>query len=549
MQAHPRLLLPAIALAFGLNAQTSDPAAPGPMPVANTFYRFNRVQIPTVPYPVDIWGTVWHPDGMSGGPFPLLLFLHGNHGICREPGTMRDFGTTMAPPNCPPNFDQTPNHLGYDYIAARLAGYGYIVVSINANAINVRANGNPERGRLIQEHLRYWALWNSSEGGFPFARRFSGRVNLQNVGLMGHSRGGEGVRAAYNFNRQEGSPIGIRAVLEIGPVDFGRIATITTPNPVFNVDDVNFSVLLPACDADVSDNQGMRIYDRARLLRENQLISPKSQLYMLGANHNFFNSEWLPEDPNFQCIDFPIITDRPQQEQIGMVYTMGFFRTYIGGEDFRYLFHGDGRPPQSIRVPVAQSYTESPNDILLVDDFSVVKSPDENLAGGSNTTNNLAIKTCSGLTCNEPPPAGWVHDASAFAAKIAWPGEGTGTPNLIMSLAQGGMPRDVSSFRMLGFRVAAQFDPRNPNTPASQNFSVRLIDSTGVVSNSIAAGDLRPIPYPTGAFFRRSVLRTIRIPLGDFQRVDRARIAAVEFVFDKNREGAIFLTDVHFSPR
>ncbi|MBI3680895.1 MAG: hypothetical protein HY235_10920 [Acidobacteria bacterium] len=139
-------------------AQSPDPSAPGPLPVTNTFYRFNAVQIPTIPYPVDIWATVWHPDGLAGGPYPLLLFLHGNHGICRQPGTKFDFGTTLTPPLCPAGFEETPNHLGYDYIASRLAGYGYIVASISANAVNVRPNGNAERGRLTQEHLRYCAL-------------------------------------------------------------------------------------------------------------------------------------------------------------------------------------------------------------------------------------------------------------------------------------------------------------------------------------------------------------------------------------------------------
>lgn len=539
-----------VAAAAWLCAQTGDPAAPGSLPVTNTFYKIEKVQVPSVPYPVDIWATVWHPDGLPGGPYPLVLFLHGNHGICRLPGTQMDFGTPLAPPACAPPLEPTPNHTGYDYIASLVASHGYIVVSINANAINVRANGNPERGRLVQEHLRYWALWNRDQGGAPFGRQFAGKVNLNSIGLIGHSRGGEGVRAAYQFNRGEKSPFGIRAILEIGPVDFGRIVGSTTPNPVFNVDNTQWSVLLPACDADVADNQGMRVFDRARVMKEQRNPGPKSQLYILGANHNFFNAEWLPEDPGFQCIDFPIITDRPQQEQIALTYVTGFVRAYLGGEDFRYLFTGDQRQPQQIRVPVAHSYTESPSDVLLVDDFSAPQSPDMNTAGGTNTITNLEIESCSAGRCNEPPPAQWFHDRSTFTGKIAWPqSSGGGTPQLTMRLAPGGEAVDVSKFPMLVFRVAAQFSTRNPNSPTSQNFSVRLMDAAGATSNSIAAGDLRPIGYPTGAFFRRSVLRSMRVPLSDFRGVNAARITAVQFVFDKQREGAIFLTDVHFSPK
>lgn len=533
--------------ALALCAQTPDPSAPGPLPVTNTQYKFESVQIPQIPYPVDVWATVWHPDDLSAGPYPLLVFLHGNHGICRQPGTTADVASSLPPPACPTGFIQTPNHQGYDYVAARLAGYGYIIVSINANAINTRPNGNSERGRLVQEHLRYWAVWNSPEGGFPFGKQYSGKVNIKNVGLMGHSRGGEGVRAAYTFNRQEGSPFGIRSVLEIGPVDFGRLSS-TVPNPLFNVDNVPWSVILPACDADVSDNQGMRVYDRARVLRETA-TAPKSQIYVYAANHNFYNSQWTPEDSLFRCIDFPILTARPPQEQIGLVYMMGFFRTYNGGEDFRNLFTGDAAPPESVGVPIAQSYQESPNDILLIDDFSARRAPDVNSAGGSNLTANLAIKACSSNSCNDPTPGSWFNDPATFAGKLSWPADGKETPTLTMRLAEGGEAQDISRMTLLAFRVSAQFSTLNPLSAASQNFSVRLIDGTGKASTSVAAAEARPIPYPTGWGYRRSMLRTMRLPLDAFKGVDLTKVAAVQFVFDKTPQGAIFLTDVHLSPR
>ncbi len=533
-----------------LLAQRTDPAAAGRLSVTSRDYKIEAVPLPTIAYPIDVWGTVWYPEDLSRGPFPLVLFLHGNHGICRAPGTQVDVGTPTFPPNCPPGQIQTPNHSGYEYIANRLASHGYIVASINVNAINIRANGNPERGAAVLEHLRYWEIWNSAAGAEPFGQLFSGKVNLQNVGLMGHSRGGEGVRAAFEFNRQAASPYGIKGIIEIGPVDFGRTTSptaVTTGNPVYNATNTAYSVLLPSCDADVSDNQGMRVYDRAATRPDTTQPGMKSQLYVLGANHNFYNSEWTPEDVGFSCIDFPIITDRPQQEAIGLVYVMGFMRTYLGGEDFKYLFNGDRQQPESILTPVSHSYTESPGRTLLIDDFTSELTPDINNVGGPNVASNVKLTRCLGPQCQTPPPAAWRHDPGLAAGRLDWPAGSTGTPYYVIHTGEQGAARDVSSFAVLSFRVASAFDIKNP-VLGSQNFSVRLVDSSGAVSTSLAVADYGQITYPTGYGFRRSVLRSIRIPLADFKNVDLRRLARIDLIFDKNRQGAIFLTEVQFSP-
>ena len=549
---HRNIFLPAIA-AIAVFAQSTgkDPAAAGTLTVATMDYKFAAVPTPTISYPIDVWGTVWYPEDLARGPFPLVLLLHGNHGICRLPGTLTDLGTTTFPPNCPQGQLQTPNHSGYEYMATRLASHGYIVASLNANAINVRANGNSERGAMTMEHLRYWEVWNSPEGGMPFGTRFSGKVNLKNIGLMGHSRGGEGVRAGLEFNRQAGSPFAIKGIIEIGPVDFGRTTSataVTTGNPTYNATDTAFAVILPSCDADVFDNQGMRVFDRAAGILERTHATPKSHLYVLGANHNFYNSEWTPEDPGFSCIDFPIITDRAQQEAIGLVYVMGFMRTYLGGEDFKYLFHGDQPQPPSIRTPVQHAYTESPSKTLVIDDFTHPVSPEVNTAGGPNVPNNLTIVRCVGAQCNNPPPAAWRHDPGLAVARIDWPGPATSTPHLAIHTGENGGPRDVTSQSLLSFRVAAAFDLKNPLV-GTQNFSIRLVDATGAASNLVAVADYRQITFPTGYSVRRSVLRSIRIPLADFKGVDLRQLIRVDLIFDKQTQGAIFLSDVLFAPR
>jgi len=108
-------------------------------------------------------GRVWYPNG--DGPFPLVLVVHGNH-------NMKDFSDP-----------------GYGYLGQLLASRGFILVSVDENFINGNLRGeNDGRGWLLLEHLRRWRTWNDSSGS-PFYHK----VDMGNIALMGHSRGGEAV--------------------------------------------------------------------------------------------------------------------------------------------------------------------------------------------------------------------------------------------------------------------------------------------------------------------------------------------------------------------
>ena len=73
---------------------------------------------------------------------------------------------------------------------------------------------------------------------------------------MGHSRGGEGVVWQVIVDRERPDPYGIDAVLPLAPVDFTRAT----------VNDVPLAVMLPYCDGDVFDLQGVHFFDDARYL-------------------------------------------------------------------------------------------------------------------------------------------------------------------------------------------------------------------------------------------------------------------------------------------
>ena len=130
-------------------------------------------------------------------PCRSSLFLHGRHSTCYRGGPD---GEASGDWPCFPGWRPVPSHTGYRYIADALASQGYLVVSISANGINgqdgmFEDGGSSARSELVRHHLAQWAEW-SAHGGDPWGGRFHGRVDLGEIVLVGHSRGGEGVERA-----------------------------------------------------------------------------------------------------------------------------------------------------------------------------------------------------------------------------------------------------------------------------------------------------------------------------------------------------------------
>src|SRR6185369_14457442 len=190
-------------------------------------------------YAVELWASFHRPATLTAGRrYPLVVFMHGNHPTCGTGVNPRrddrnDYATTGA---CPANYVVVPSHRGYDYIAQDLAARGYFVVSMNTNRGINAGTGTADdgfvigpRGRLLLRHLERLARWDAGSEATPASLGISlaGRIDFAQVGLMGHSRGGEGVRFAYNEYRRAGSPwppliaspVTFRGVFEIGPTD------------------------------------------------------------------------------------------------------------------------------------------------------------------------------------------------------------------------------------------------------------------------------------------------------------------------------------------
>jgi hypothetical protein len=558
-------------LSVGINTSfAQDPGAPGSLAVTREEYNFGDTAFtPTnFPGPVELHASIHYPTSLAG-PYPVILFLHGRHITCLS-GSQAQF---LEWP-CTKGRIPIPSYKGYDYVSEVLASHGYAVVSISANGISAVDNlmrdlGTLARAELIQKHLDILNTFNTT-GGAPFGNKFVGKFDLSRVGTMGQSRGGEGVVRQYNLNNSLGAPYGIKAVFLLAPSDFHR----------FVVNNVALNVLLPYCDGDAADLQGVHYYDDARYNVPGDQ-TPKHYELVMGANHNYYNTIWSPSSTVTaqERDDWSFIVGAPsdshcgnrlgnkrlteaQQRGTGLAYMTAFFRAYVGGESqFIPILTGDAPPPPSAQTNnLFVSYHAPANRRLDVNRLLNDTNLSINTLGAAVTQIGLTPYELCGGEAPQPqkclPDALFAQQPHVTIPFLGAPFRGlsqlkTGWNNFNGNYRNDIPPSlgDVSRFQALQFRVGVNFaDVRNvPNL--SQDFRVVLTDASGS-SASVRVSDFSSaLFYPPGEVqaVPRTVLNTVRLPLSVFSGVNLTAVTSVQFTFNERLQGGILISDVAFA--
>jgi hypothetical protein len=553
-------------------AYAQDPSLPGPFAVTREEYDFGDTAFtpPGFPGPVEIRGSVHYPTNWTGAPLPLILFLHGRHGVCFQGSSDGPFQWPCPAPNLP-----IPSYTGYDYISQILASHGYMVVSISANGINAVDNttsdfGALARAQLIQQHLNLWATF-SSVGGAPFGTKFVGKVNMQRIGTMGHSRGGEGVVRHFTLNQSLGSPYGIKAVFALAPVDFSR----------FVINNVPLAVLLPYCDGDVRDLQGVHFYDDARYNVPGDPAA-KHSILVLGANHNFYNTIWTPGSFPASTSDdwlnnIPSGSSDPhcgtgagngrltdaQERATALVYLSAFLRVYVGGESqFLPLLTGAAAPPASAgtsdlfvsyHAPDVPQLRKDVNRLLNATNLTT-----STLGGAVTATGLVPYLVCGGplpqppqclpgqLTSRQPHTVPSLFSSATGLSQLMT-GWSAATATLVHDIPAG--QRNVSGFEALRFRAGVNFDDARNAAGMAQDFTVTLTDGAAATGSVRVSNSSRSLFFPPGTInaVPKIFLNMVRIPLSAFVGINLTDVRSITFKFDQNPQGALMVTDLAFA--
>ncbi len=496
---------------------------------------------------------------------PIVVIMHGRHGACRQPEAAEPWG-------CPKGQTEIRSYDGYPYLVSALARRGYAVVSIDVNGAQVAedisgpgdgwtgtlARGMYHRAAAARAILRRLAVANDG-GANAFATPLAGRLDLQKVGLVGHSRGGEGVVTLTRLRGPE--PYRLRSVFVISPVDFQGLAP---------ADDVAFGSIISFCDGDVADLQGLRYFENARLRGR---TAPAFQMIALGANHNFFNRAWEDEFGESFSSDGEAAVPpawcsgprrqgggrltRPETETLATrVITTFMDATVRNSRSARRLLaarHGsDGAPTPGLvaGAEVITSYLRPSAGRL---DIDLARAKGRNALGGRVRPSGVDLRRCFGARRPCSAVMGtWFQRSIAY--HLAWSEQG-GVLREVLPAAR----RDLTSFARLTLRVGQPLalrapwseptpevpDPPPPPEPAraAQAFSLRVTDTSGR-SASVVIGPEHPALRPVLDPNRGSVLGTVAVSLRRFRGVDLRRVRAIDIVLDQTSSGALLVGEI-----
>lgn len=492
-------------------------------------------------------GLVWYPDSaetLSAGPFPLILIVHGNHAMSEysEPG--------------------------YAYLGEHLASQGYIAVSVDENFLNGllffdgKFEEMPLRAWLLLQHLRQWQSWNETPGN-----PFNGKVDLERVALIGHSRGGEAVAWAEHLNRRSMEPVtavspitdfgfGIRGVVSIAPSDayagpFGLRPTL---------DQSSYLLLAGGHDADTFILYGQQQYNRIRLDEKSHNF--KALAYVYQANHGQFNSVWGNKDRglyNSLLLNRAPLLSGAEQEQAAKVLITSFLNAALRDEAaFRAVFANpavaaDWLPPGIVATQLQEASfipvdTNSGSATLTATEVAGAKAT----AAGTAVARVVALKLRDDETNQGNKALHLAWDAGMQPGyTITLPPEkaaGWGlSPEHSLTFALASVPGAavaeavwVELETAVGQTVRlplSDFGPILPPLPA------HLVKASWLAGLNGFPGKVRP---------EEVVLQTYTLPLSAFQAVNPAfrpeQISAIRFHFAGETAGAVYLGEIGFIP-
>ncbi len=476
---------------------------------------------------------VWFPR--DAGPFPLVLIVHGNHIMSRY------------------------SDPGYEYLGRLLASRGYIVASVDENFLNMSwvMDYRDEmfmRGWLLLKHLECWRKWNEDPEN-PFYTK----VDMKNIALLGHSRGGAAVAIATLINKLKRYHLDAKQKFDF---DFSikGIVQIAANDPYslqdgnrLKPENVNYLALHGGYDHDIYTFVGNRVFNRVSF--SDSQYHFKAALYIYRANHGQFNTRWGREDygaPVSWFLNLKPIMDGEAQRRIAKVYISSFLDATLKGKKEGLAMMKDYRKAFA----------------LLPDDYYINRFDDTDTQTLVNYQEDFDVTTTSMRECSIEAsnlklwcenvirlrdPAGSPLQPGVF---LGWDNKDTtlnGIPRYSIHIA--GAARKVLANRSSGNLVFTVCN--NRNDLETVDFTIELCTKTAIVKKTFRSVFMLPPPLKTELTKWNFLLalernrpvgripQYVEIPFSEFRKDNSAfmpsELEEIRFTFDRTESGEIFI--------
>lgn len=456
-----------------------------------------------VRFPSDVAGATSPAQISAAEPsYPVVLCVHGNSSY-------------------------TTSYQGYDYLLDHLAHNGFISVSIHLEP----GETGTDRARVARRHLQ-----------IVFSMFGTNAAN--NVGLMGHSRGGEAVVIATRLNQQEAWGYNINAVISLSPTNQ------YTDEHFGGAWAAPYLVIYGSLDGDLRGigDTGFEMYDKASGMQ-------KSMFFVYEACHDRFNTVWGDTDiPWLAPTDQPRVISAATHRDIARGYMAAFFRENLRREaQWAGLLRGEWIPSTvQIDTPGIQIFPQHEHTtVRTVADFDgphTATSWQTDDIGGTVTKVGLPANPQDGdmrsMDSQSPHMTG--------GELVRWSAVGQ---SLTFNIPAG--QRDVSAYHAMSFRVAQKVNSASNPANQAQDFRLTLTDGSAH-SRAIRISKFAVIPYPDPRAdgLTKSAMRTIRIPMSAYtikcpqaDPVDLTNVVSLAFEFSENPNpmGEIEIDSVQFT--
>lgn len=460
-----------------------------------TVYGFDATALP-------VNATVWYPE--AEGPRPLVLVLHGNKG------------------------GSVDSELGFTYLAEALAGRGMVVALVDAGFLDtgimdssaVLGGLEETRALLLLEHLRAWEEL-AQEG--PLA----GRVDLERVALVGHSRGGEAAANAAALTRSGEVPeyperdvdLEARVVSVVGIAPSGGL--YGPGGEGAGLDGVDYLGIQGSHDLDVLTVAGAG----DQLERTTRTDGSLAALVSIGgADHSQFNTQWGRRDFDYGLPKAAIAVGSLLEGADQRRFTTGYLAAFLGTT----LLDQD-------HVALLWDHRAGADWLPSARVISTFASGSDTLVLSGREDADPATGTLEGST---------VESADAELAEGPLPLRLGGSENSVLTLTpEGERPRitvDLGAELTLDPDGWVRVDAAASAGADAQQLVLTVTDADGATASveasappPIDASGATKLPFLRPGAPSEPVLQTVSVPVSDLADggVDPERVTAVEVSF------------------